>query len=97
MKNKNSAKFNDVDDVFSRTANSYDNLCDFFSLYIHRYWKTFLAKIIVKTKGDVFLDIAAGTGDIALRVASRLGENNHKQIILGDTCSKMLAIAKKKG
>lgn len=94
MSKKNSAGFTSEDDVFARTANSYDMLCDLFSLYLHRVWKSRLAEKIIMTKGDIFLDIAAGTGDIALRVA--INHQNTKKIILGDLCPKMLAVAKNK-
>ena len=95
MSNKNSANYDSHDDVFARTAESYDLLCDLFSLYSHRLWKSRLAKEIVKTDGDVLLDIAAGTGDIALRVASNKNRKT-KKIILGDLCPKMLEVAKNK-
>ncbi len=100
MKNSNSADFDQDDKVFARMAESYDRLCDFFSLYTHRIWKNKLAKSIANTPGNNFLDIAAGTGDIALRVALRLKKNNDitfkKNIILGDICDQMLDIARRK-
>ncbi len=94
MTNKNSAKYNSKDDVFARTAKSYDLLCDLFSLFAHRLWKSRLAGEIINNKGIIFLDIAAGTGDIALRVAAQ--RKTDKKIILGDLCPKMLEIAKQK-
>ena len=94
MTNKNSAQYDAKDDVFARTAESYDMLCDLFSLYTHRVWKTRLANEIINNKGQVFLDVAAGTGDIALRVAAY--KNNTKEIMLGDLCPKMLEVAKNK-
>ena len=100
MKNSNSADFDQDDKVFARMAESYDRLCDFFSLYMHRIWKSHLAKKIVNTEGKNFLDIAAGTGDIGLRVALQLKKHKdnifRKKIILGDLCDKMLAVARSK-
>lgn len=100
MDSQNSASFDITDDVFSRTAESYDMLCDLFSLYTHRYWKAYLAKRVADTPGINFVDIAAGTGDIAIRVASYLSKNkateNNKNIVLADLCEKMLSVARMK-
>lgn len=99
MDNKNAASFDVSDEVFSRMANSYDILCDLFSLFAHRYWKMYLANKIANTVGKNFLDIAAGTGDIGLRVAAKIKKSQpelEKTIVMGDICEKMLAVAKKK-
>ncbi len=99
-KSKNAASFDAADDIFGRMAESYDLLCDLFSLYAHRYWKSSLAKVIAATPGENLLDVAAGTGDIGLRVAKLLDASAHtrpnKHIVLGDLCSKMLAVAERK-
>ncbi len=74
-------------------------LCDLFSLYAHRVWKSHLSNKVANTPGVLFLDIAAGTGDIALRVASQLSKENRlneKKIVLGDICHKMLSVARRK-
>lgn len=97
---KNAAAFNAEDDIFARMAESYDLLCDLFSVYAHRYWKSRLAREIAETPGTEFLDIAAGTGDIGLRVAEHLTSRKEafraKHIVLGDLCPKMLAVAQRK-
>ena len=69
----NAASFDAVaDDVFSRIASRYDLLCDLFSLGIHRIWKRRMARRIAAARWDGMLDVAAGTGDIALRVIRHL-------------------------
>jgi len=83
------------DDVFTRIAGRYDRLCDVFSLLAHRYWKSTMAREIAGNRGSVILDVASGTGDIALRVAKRR-ESNEKAIIASDICPAMLSIAKAK-
>src|ERR1700748_2278501 len=65
----NAAAFDSIhDDVFSRIASRYDVLCDLFSLGIHRTWKRAMARRIAAERWNTMLDVAAGTGDIALRV-----------------------------
>ena len=91
----NAADFHsESDDVFSRIAGRYDRLCDVFSLLAHRHWKSTMARQIARDAGEELLDVASGTGDIALRVASRLGGTRSKRIIAGDLCPAMLALAR---
>ena len=90
----NAAEFDGrADDVFSRIASRYDRLCDVFSLFAHRYWKATLARRIACDAGGSLLDVASGTGDIALRVA-RL--DRARRIVATDACPAMLAVARAK-
>jgi demethylmenaquinone methyltransferase / 2-methoxy-6-polyprenyl-1,4-benzoquinol methylase len=92
----NAAEFDaGTDDVFSRIAGRYDRLCDVFSLVAHRYWKAAMARQIAGDRGISVLDVASGTGDIALRVARR-AEARDKSIVASDICPAMLANAKQK-
>ena len=92
----NAAEFDaGADDVFTRIAGRYDRLCDVFSLLAHRYWKSTMARQIAGDRGSTVLDVASGTGDIALRVARR-AEARGKSIVASDICPAMLAIAKRK-
>jgi demethylmenaquinone methyltransferase / 2-methoxy-6-polyprenyl-1,4-benzoquinol methylase len=84
-----------LDDVFTRISSRYDRLCDVFSLLAHRYWKSTMARQIARDRGSTVLDVASGTGDIAIRVA-RKKDAKGKVIIAGDICPAMLAIAKRK-
>ena len=93
----NAASFDCVtDDVFSRIASRYDVLCDLFSLGIHRIWKSRMARRIAAEPWDDMLDVAAGTGDIALRVIRNLGGATTRSCVVSDICPAMLEIAKRR-
>ncbi len=59
-----------VDDVFHSVARRYDLMNDLMSLGLHRAWKDALVTAVNPPKSLPFalLDIAGGTGDVALRV-----------------------------
>jgi demethylmenaquinone methyltransferase/2-methoxy-6-polyprenyl-1,4-benzoquinol methylase len=65
-----------VDDVFHSVARRYDLMNDLMSFGLHRAWKDALVTAIDPPKNRPFalLDIAGGTGDIAVRVLDRGGE-----------------------
>ena len=84
------------DDVFSRIAARYDLLCDLFSLGIHRRWKGRMSRRIHAARWKTMLDVAAGTGHIALRVARLLDAAEARTCIVSDICPAMLAIAQKR-
>jgi len=65
-----------VDDVFHSVARRYDLMNDLMSGGLHRAWKDALVTAINPPRGDrpfALLDLAGGTGDVALRVASAGG------------------------
>jgi len=93
----NAASFDAVhDDVFSRIAARYDFLCDLFSLCIHRRWKTRMARRILAAPWKQMLDVAAGTGHIALRVVRQLDAEDGRACIVSDICPAMLDVAKQR-
>jgi demethylmenaquinone methyltransferase / 2-methoxy-6-polyprenyl-1,4-benzoquinol methylase len=93
----NAASFDAAaDDVFSRIASRYDMLCDLFSLGIHRIWKRRMARRIAAEPWDNMLDVAAGTGDIALRVIRLLDGARMRSCVISDICPAMLDIAKRR-
>jgi ubiquinone/menaquinone biosynthesis methyltransferase len=95
VESANAAAFDpEADDVFARIAGRYDRLCDVFSVFAHRLWKSRIAKLIARERGVVALDVAAGTGDIPVRLLRRSGGPN--RIIVSDICPQMLAQAEKK-
>lgn len=86
-----------ADDVFARIAGRYDRLCDFFSLGIHRLWKSHMAAAIASHPGAVILDVASGTGDIPLRMLRRADGGAPDRVVwVTDICPQMLAIARPK-
>jgi demethylmenaquinone methyltransferase/2-methoxy-6-polyprenyl-1,4-benzoquinol methylase len=85
-----------VGGVFTSVASSYDLMNDLMSGGMHRLWKDrFVAKVKPR-RGEHILDMAGGTGDIALRMAGR-----GAQVTVSDINPDMLAVgverAKKRG
>ena len=83
-----------VGEVFRSVAGNYDVMNDAMSLGVHRAWKWFaVAQSGVKT-GDAVLDLAAGSGDLSLKFAKKVGE--HGQVIVTDINEAMLAEGRKR-
>jgi demethylmenaquinone methyltransferase/2-methoxy-6-polyprenyl-1,4-benzoquinol methylase len=72
-----------VRDVFDNVAPRYDLMNDLMSLGIHRLWKDAMVAELTPQPGMQILDLAGGTGDIALRlrprVASRTDSGEEKR------------------
>jgi demethylmenaquinone methyltransferase/2-methoxy-6-polyprenyl-1,4-benzoquinol methylase len=64
-----------VDGVFHSVAHRYDLMNDLMSLGLHRAWKNALVTAVNPPRNRPFslLDIAGGTGDVALRVVAAGG------------------------
>ncbi|HEV2264159.1 MAG TPA: class I SAM-dependent methyltransferase [Stellaceae bacterium] len=60
-----------VHDVFARVAQRYDLMNDLMSGGIHRLWKAQLIDRLAPQPGQLLLDVAGGTGDIACRFVAR--------------------------
>ena len=92
-----------VRDVFARVASRYDLMNDLMSAGLHRLWKDALADWINPQPGEVIVDAAGGTGDIARRLKARAdraqrrrgGENAH--VIISDINEDMLAAGRARG
>jgi len=65
-----------VKDVFDSVASKYDLMNDASSLGVHRLWKdTFVSTLRPGRKGPIrCIDVAGGTGDIALRILDHARE-----------------------
>ncbi len=75
--------------VFDSVASKYDLMNDVLSFGAHRLWKRYtVASSNVKT-GDKVLDIAGGTGDLAIEFRKKAGESG--KVILSDINAAMLA------
>jgi demethylmenaquinone methyltransferase/2-methoxy-6-polyprenyl-1,4-benzoquinol methylase len=89
---RETAKKEDVRDMFDSIAPKYDFLNRFLSMGIDQSWRRKAIRIIRKHKHDKILDIATGTGDMAI-LASKL----KPEFIAGvDISSEMVNIQKKK-
>ncbi len=60
-----------VHGVFSRVASRYDVMNDVMSVGIHRIWKNAMMDWLAPRDGQLLLDVAGGTGDIAFRFLDR--------------------------
>lgn len=67
-----------VQRLFGRIAGRYDLTNDVMSLGMHRRWKRLVLRAADIRPGHVVLDLAAGTGDLALRAASRWEEGDER-------------------
>ena len=59
--------------VFDSVAPKYDLMNDLMSMGLHRAWKAYTVMVADIQEGDRVLDIAGGTGDLALAFARRVG------------------------
>lgn len=77
-----------VGDVFRSVAGNYDVMNDAMSIGIHRLWKMFaIAQSGVK-RGDKVLDLAAGSADLSIKFAQKVGEQG--QVFVTDINEAML-------
>ena len=60
-----------VGGVFSSVASSYDLMNDAMSGGMHRLWKDRFVRRVKPREGEMILDMAGGTGDIAFRMQAR--------------------------
>ena len=58
--------------VFSSVASRYDLMNDLMSFAVHRLWKDEFVAWLDPRPGWSVLDVAGGTGDIAMRIAARI-------------------------
>ena len=81
-----------VGQVFSSVAHNYDLMNDLMSLGVHRVWKRYFVGTAQVRRGDSVLDLAGGTGDIALLLKDRVGDTG--RIVLGDINGDMLRVGR---
>ena len=62
-----------VREVFASVAQKYDVMNDLMSLGMHRAWKAFAIAQSGVRRGQRVLDVAGGTGDLALAFAKEVG------------------------
>lgn len=74
--------------VFTSVAQKYDLMNDVMSFGVHHLWKRFTLEMCGLRPGHRVLDLAGGTGDLALKEAQMVGESG--QVILADINAAML-------
>lgn len=67
------AKAERVRGVFDSVAPRYDVMNDLMSLGLHRAWKAYTLMVANAQDGQQVLDVASGTGDLALALARKVG------------------------
>ncbi|MCS4509324.1 bifunctional demethylmenaquinone methyltransferase/2-methoxy-6-polyprenyl-1,4-benzoquinol methylase UbiE [Xylophilus ampelinus] len=66
-------KAREVRKVFDSVAPKYDVMNDLMSAGLHRAWKAYTVMVANVQEGQQVLDIAGGTGDLALAFAKKAG------------------------
>jgi demethylmenaquinone methyltransferase / 2-methoxy-6-polyprenyl-1,4-benzoquinol methylase len=85
-----------VDDVFHSVAPRYDLMNDLMSLGLHRAWKDALVTALdpPKTRPFALLDLAGGTGDVAMRAVEAGGGQTRATVC--DINPDMLAVGRER-
>ncbi|MEE4192231.1 MAG: bifunctional demethylmenaquinone methyltransferase/2-methoxy-6-polyprenyl-1,4-benzoquinol methylase UbiE [Halieaceae bacterium] len=80
--------------VFDSVAGRYDLMNDLMSGGIHRVWKRFTIEVSAVRAGHRVLDIAGGTGDLAMKFSDLVGEEG--EVVLADINDSMLRVGRDK-
>ena len=86
-----------VNDVFHSVARRYDLMNDLMSAGLHRAWKDVMINALNPPRGDApfaLLDVAGGTGDIAIRAAKAAGPGFRATVC--DINSDMLTVGRER-
>ncbi len=74
--------------VFDSVADKYDVMNDLMSFGVHRLWKRFALSLTGLRPGQSALDVAGGSGDLAIGMARQVGRGG--RVVLSDINSSML-------
>jgi demethylmenaquinone methyltransferase/2-methoxy-6-polyprenyl-1,4-benzoquinol methylase len=77
-----------VREVFASVAGKYDVMNDLMSFGVHRLWKQFALALTGLRTGQQALDVAGGTGDLALGMLRQVGKTG--RAVLSDINVSML-------
>lgn len=80
--------------VFHSVASKYDMMNDVMSFGIHRLWKRYTIEMSGVRAGQHVLDLAGGTGDLAMKFARIVGPRG--QVVLADINASMLEVGRKR-
>ena len=75
--------------VFDSVAPKYDLMNDLMSMGLHRAWKAYTVLVANLKEGDRALDIAGGTGDLAMAFSKKVGKSG--QVVHTDINEAMLS------
>ena len=91
--NQEQTKKEQVEEMFDNIAPTYDRLNHIMSLNIDRIWRRRVMRIIRRAKPQRIMDVATGTGDLAIAMARKV---NDAHILGVDLSEEMLSEARKK-
>jgi demethylmenaquinone methyltransferase/2-methoxy-6-polyprenyl-1,4-benzoquinol methylase len=78
--------------VFDSVAPKYDLMNDLMSAGLHRAWKAYTVMVANLREGDQVLDIAGGTGDLALAFSKKVGSTG--RVVHTDINQAMLSVGR---
>ncbi len=81
-----------VRSVFASVAGKYDIMNDLMSFGVHRLWKHFALSLTGLRSGQTALDVAGGTGDLALGMLRQVGKPG--RVVLSDINPSMLELGR---
>ena len=87
-----SEKAQQVRGVFDSVASKYDLMNDLMSAGLHRGWKAYTVLVSGASQGSRVLDVAGGTGDLALAFAKKVGSRG--QVVHTDINEAMLRVGR---
>src|SRR5438093_770504 len=80
--------------MFDRIARVYDLMNSVMSMGLHHDWRERAADLAALERGDRALDVATGTGDLAIALKRRVGSDG--EVIGSDFSERMLELARTK-
>jgi demethylmenaquinone methyltransferase/2-methoxy-6-polyprenyl-1,4-benzoquinol methylase len=81
--------------MFDRIAGVYDLMNSVMTAGLHHRWRARAADLAEVRPGDRVLDVATGTGDLALELAGRVAPGG--EVVAADFSEEMLVHARRKG
>ena len=91
--NQEQTKKEQVEQMFDNIAPTYDKLNHILSFNIDRIWRRRVMRIVRRSHAKKIMDVATGTGDLAIAMAKRV---DRTQILGIDLSEEMLQVARKK-
>jgi demethylmenaquinone methyltransferase/2-methoxy-6-polyprenyl-1,4-benzoquinol methylase len=83
-----------VQAMFDRIAGVYDLMNSVMTAGLHHRWRKRAADMAALSPGDRALDVATGTGDLAIELSSRVGSEG--EVVGSDFSEGMLELARRK-
>lgn len=94
QKHRRDSQGADIRRMFEQIAPTYDLLNSLLSANLHKRWRPAAVRRAGFQPGDRVLDVATGTGELALVLARVIGASG--QVVGIDFCAPMLALGRRK-